>query len=60
MRSTIFENKTTMQEALEERPCRTDMTTDEAAYYYKQRLPGQHREPMDVKHPERPRRGHGY
>ena len=59
-RSTIFENKTTMAEAAGEKPCRTDMTSEEARNYQKAALPGERRSPMDVQHPERPRRGHGY
>jgi hypothetical protein len=61
MRSTVFENKTTMAEALGEMPCRTDQTAAEAATYAKQALPGQRKNPsMETHHSDRPRRGHGY
>jgi hypothetical protein len=60
-RETIFENKTTMVEALaSQHPVRTDQTSDEAREYRKARLPGERKNPMDTQHVVTPRRGHGY
>jgi hypothetical protein len=61
MRETIFESKVTMVEAVEQMPCRTDFTSDEARRYGKRPLPGERENPMmETQHVERPRRGHGY
>jgi hypothetical protein len=60
-RETIFENKTTMSDALAEHPCRTDQTSDEARQYRKAALPGERKNlMMETRHVDRPRRGHGY
>ena len=61
MRETIFQNKTTMADALAEHPGRSDQTPDEARQYRKAQLPGERKNPMlETKSVERPRRGHGY
>ena len=61
MRETIFENQTTMQDALDAHPGRSDMTSDEARPYRKMPLSGERKNPMlETKSVERPRRGHGY
>jgi len=60
-RETIFENKATMADAQAQSFCRTDMTSEEAAYYRKAQLPGERKNPMlETKHVERPRKGHAY
>jgi hypothetical protein len=59
-RTTIFENQTTMAEALGDHPVRSDQTPAEAREYRKLPLPGERKMPMDTRHVERPRRGHGY
>jgi hypothetical protein len=60
-RETIFENKTTMADALAEHPCRTDQTSDEARAYRKTPPPGERKNPMmETRSVDRPRRGHGY
>jgi hypothetical protein len=61
-RQTIFEDQTTMANALDtQHPCRTDQTSDEARQYRKAPLPGERKNPMmETQHVDRPRRGHGY
>lgn len=61
-RSTIFENKTTMAEAVSTQfPCKTDMTSEYARKYDKAPLPGERKNPMmETRSVDRPRRGHGY
>jgi hypothetical protein len=60
-RENIFESKVTMADAGQQPFCRTDQTSEEAAYYRKTKLPGERKNPMlETEHPDRPRRGHGY
>ena len=54
----IFKSTETMQDAEAMRPCRTDMTSEEARYYQKAALPGERKNPMlETHHVTRPRYG---
>jgi len=61
-RQTIFENKTTMEDAVNtQHPIRTDMTAAEARVYEKTPMPGERKNPlMNTRSVDRPRRGHDY